>query len=196
MLVRVPTALYLSDLDLDTVPSALCHGRGQIATFTLAGRIKTYFQNAVHIISLLASIMASSEETQTPDDLSSGNHSTDDPSFSPGDTPSDDSITEEMVSSDQADPPPVRPAASFRDEVRPEAIIHEPRRPSWDRAETETLEDDVVCAEAGVSRTNAPIHADNEDPDELDDEWVNVSDDEENMNSGLEEDGYLSNESK
>ena len=51
-----------------------------------------------------------------------------------------------------------------------------------------------MSAEVGVSRTNALI--DNEDSDELNDEWVNVSDDEENMNSGLEEEGYLSDESK
>ena len=98
--------------------------------------------------------MASSfEEPETPDDLSSGNHSSNNPPFSPGDTPSDDSIPEERhprtnaAGADQADPPPVAPAA-FRDEVRPEAIIHEPRHP----------------------RTNASIHADNEDPDELVDE--------------------------
>ena len=160
-----------------------------------------YAQNAVHIISSLGIMASSSEELETPADISSGNHSSSDPPFIPGDTPSDDSITPSddsrtnAAGANQADTPPVRPAA-FRDEIRPEAIIHEPRRPSWDRAETETLEDDVVCAEAGVSRTNAPIHADNEDPDELNEEWVNVSDDEENRNSGLEEEGYLSDESK
>ncbi|CAL4058761.1 unnamed protein product, partial [Meganyctiphanes norvegica] len=100
----------------------------------------------------------SSSEEQTLEDITSGDHTTDDSTFShrAGNTPSSEDYTTEDLA---ADP-------------------HRSRRPR--------------SLEAGVSMAHID---DDDDAEGDDDEWVNISDDEDNTNSGLEEDGYLSDES-
>ena len=134
--------------------------------------------------------MASSEE-QTIRDISSGDDSID--IYYPSNTPSSESISEEMVSSDRPLPGSDRVGASaptdssddtFSPANTPSSESISEERLSSDRAERPLSGSD----RAGSDDLGASAPTDSSD----DNSWINDSDD---MNTS-EEDDYLSDESK